>query len=154
MQRNRNERGFSFVEVVLALGLLAGVLISIAGLFVIGGKQLNSGRNHTEALSVAQDIQEEMNRWGFRQTYLLFGIDGSTIRATDVDTRTNSFAQPWQARLDETLFNAFGTIRIESLGPTAPPPVLDATRAIKVVVTITWDEGGRTRSVELGNVRM
>ena len=152
--KQQQERGFSMVEVVLALGLLAGVLISIAGLFVIGGRQLSSGRNHTEALSVAQDIHEEMNRWGFHQTWDLFGIDGSTVRATDVDSLNNSYAQRWQPTIDETLFNGVATIRFESLGPPSPPPVLESTRAIKVVVTVSWDEGGRSRQIELGNVRM
>jgi len=130
------------------------VLISIAGLFVLGGKQLSSGRNHTEALAIAQDIHEEMNRWGFHQTWDLFGIDGSTARAADVDTLNNSYAQRWQPTIDERLFNGSATIRIESLGPVNPAPVLQSTRAIKVIVTVNWDEGGRSREIELGNVRM
>jgi type II secretory pathway component PulJ len=51
--RGRKETGFSLVEVVIALGLLAGVLITISGLFVMGAKQVKSGRASSEALAVA-----------------------------------------------------------------------------------------------------
>jgi len=152
---NRNhERGFSLVEVVIALGLLAGVLISIAGLFILGSKQVESGRTATEALSVARGILEEMDGWGFRQTYQLFGIDGTTALSGTVDTRTDAYSAKWQQTLDEALFNSHAEILIQSLGPNNPPPTLATTRAIRVVVTVFWSEGNRDRSIRLGTVRM
>ena len=145
--------GFSLVEAIIALGLLAGVLISIAGLFILGGKQLSSGRNSTEALSVARGILEEMQGWGFQQTWLAYGIDGTTQMAATVDTRTNGYASKWQPTLDDKLFNGYGLIDIESLANGAPP-VLKNTRFIRVVVTIFWSEGNRQRQIRLGTVRM
>jgi type II secretory pathway pseudopilin PulG len=153
MHRN-HERGFSLVEVIVALGLLAGVLISIAGLFVIGGRQVESGRTATEALSVARGILEEMDGWGFRQTYMLFGIDGTVTTSATVDTRVDAYSAKWQQTLDEALFESHAEILIESLGPTNPPPNLATTRAIRVVVTVFWSEGNRDRSIRLGTVRM
>ena len=44
-------RGFSLAEVVVALGLLASVLLSIAGLVVMGARQLHGGRSSSEALA-------------------------------------------------------------------------------------------------------
>lgn len=150
----RSESGFSLIEVIVALGLLAGVLISIAGLFVMGGKQVKSGRTSTEALSVARAILEEMDGWGFRQTYQLYGIDGTTNTNATVDTRTNSYCAKWQSTLDEKLFNSHATINIQSLGPSSPAPMLASTKAIRVLVTVYWNEGGRARQVRLGTVRM
>ena len=49
--RRRDEKGFSLIEVVIALGLLAGVLIAIAGLFILGGRSVKSGRTSSEALA-------------------------------------------------------------------------------------------------------
>lgn len=65
--RGRDERGFSLVEVIIALGLLAGVLVTISGLFVVGTKQVKSGRTSSEALAVAKEIQEDMYGWGYSQ---------------------------------------------------------------------------------------
>ena len=38
--------------------------------------------------------------------------------------------------------------------PGASVPYLSATKAIRVVVTVYWNEGGRSREVRLGTVRM
>jgi prepilin-type N-terminal cleavage/methylation domain-containing protein len=152
--RASGQRGFSLIELVVALGLLAGVLISISGMFVFGGRQVKSGRTSSEALSVARDILEEINGWGFHETYARFGYDGSQPSYT-VDTRTNSFAKSnWQGILDQKLLNAYAIIEIRSLSYSGSPPNLNATRAIRVLVTVNWREGGRSRSVQLGTVRI
>lgn len=151
MNRTR-EQGFSLIEVIMALGLLAAALISIAGLCVLGSRSVNSGRNATEALVVAHSILETMDGWGFRQTYGEFGFDGST-RSYVVDTRSSTVAAPWQAALDARLLNAWAQIDLDSLGP-GTPPALASTRAIGVTVTVNWDEGPRSRRIRLGAVRM
>lgn len=153
--RGRSE-GFSLVEVIFALGLLAMVLLSIAGLFLLGGRQVRSGRSSSEALSVARAIVEEMEGWSFRRTYEGYGFDGAAITYT-VDTRTNAGASHWQAALDSMLHGAYGEIAVTSVGPGGPggiAPPLNRTRAIKVVVTVHWDEAGRLRKVHLGTVRL
>lgn len=149
----RTQAGFSLVEVILALGLLAMVLISIAGLFLLGGSQVRSGRSSSEALSVARAIVEEMEGWGFRDAYGRWGFDGAATSYI-VDTRVNAAATRWQAELDSMLRRAYGRIEIFSLGSGGMPPALNRTRAIRVVVTVHWDEGGRQRSVSLGTVRL
>lgn len=145
------ERGFSLVEVILALGLLAMVLLSISGLFVLGGRQVKSGRQSTQALSVARAIVEEMEGWSFRQTYERYGFDGSQT-AYVVDTRTNGYARKWQDALDGALAGAWATIELVSLGN--PPQPLSATAAIRVLVTVHWEETGRQRQLRLGMVRL
>ncbi len=149
----RGERGFSLVETVLALGLLAGVLISIAGLFVLGGRQVKSGRTASEALSVGRGILEEMDGWGFTSTFTAYGFDG-TGTSYSADTRTNTFAQKWQTNLQTKLgAGSFATIDLTSLS-SGTPPTMSACKAIRVEVTVNWEEGLRHRSVRLGTVRM
>jgi len=153
----RNEHGFSLIEVVVALALLAGVLISIAGMFVIGARQVESGRESTEALSVARGIVEQINKWGFHQTYELFGADGSAATYT-FDTRTitdppTTGMAKWQPMLVQKIPGSYATISVTSLGP-GTPPVLSATRAMRVVVTVRWAERLRQRQVQLATVRM
>lgn len=151
MRQRDRQSGFSLVEVVIALGLLAGVLITISGLFIIGNRQVKSGRTQSEALAVAETILEEMDGWGFRQTYQLFGFDG-TATSHSVDSRVNAYASKWQPVLDESLANSWAIVDITSLG--TGPPTLATTKAIRVVVTVNWSEGARNRQVRVGTVRM
>ena len=152
-----NQRGFSLIEVVVALALMAGVLISIAGLFVIGARQVESGRESTEALSVARGIIEQINKWGFHQTYQLFGASGTAATYT-FDTRTitdppTTGMAKWQPMLSQKIPGSYATITVTSLGP-GTPPILSDTRAMRVVVTVRWAEQLRQRQVMLATVRM
>ena len=150
-----SQKGLSLVEVILALGLLGAVMISIAGLFVMSQKQIESGKSSSEALSVARAIVEEMNGWSFHQTYLLFGFDGAA-KSYSVDSRNNAACDKWQATLDEALGDglAHAVIDIEALAQSGQPiPILQQSRVIRVTITVNWTEGLRQRSLNLAVVR-
>jgi len=150
----RDQRGLSLVEVILALGLMAAVLISIAGMFVLSERQVVSGKTSSEALAVGRAILEEINGWGFQQTYQVFGFDGAAQSYTVLST-ANAYAAKWQTLLDDSLDRgSVATIAIQSLGPASPPPNLNATRTIRVTVTIDWTEGERPRQISVSTVRM
>lgn len=158
---DRSERGFSLVEVVLAMGLLAGVLIAISGLFVVGAKQVKSGRTSSEALAVARGIQEEMLAWGYSQIWTAFGYDGQATSYT-VDSRTNAACGAWQSTLQTKLGpSAFATIQIASVTDAGgvSRDFADAAgnilaKNVRVGVTVSWSEApGRARSVTVGTTR-
>ena len=151
--RRDREGGFSLVEVVIALGILGGVLVSIAGLFVLGTRQVQSGRNATEALAVARTILEEMQGWGFRQTYDLFqdaGCDPAGTSVCTVDSSGNVLAGKWQLQLDEALPDSHAEIAIESVEGIK----LNSSSGLRLRVTVFWQEGERERSVRLVAVRL
>jgi type II secretory pathway pseudopilin PulG len=149
------QEGFSLAEVVVALGLLAGVLISIAGLFVLSGRQLRSGRSSTEALAVARDVIEELDGWGFRRLPVVLGCDPSEA-ACWADFRDFDAGDEWQSRLEETF-------RFDPAGPNAPGGVVrletvdrlpfSTSRTLRVSVEVEWWEGVRRRTVVLTTVR-
>jgi len=149
--------GFSLIEVLVSVGMLAGVLIAVAGLLTLAGKQVKSGRSNSEALAVARDIVEEVGGWGFHQTYSLFGEDGTateyTIRSDSLLPSDYIWQDPgdptWQEILERTLFNAWAEIHIESLAGNLE----DATE-IRVTATVFWSESARNRSVQLATVKM
>lgn len=147
---SKRERGSSLIEVTLAMGLLAGVLGSVAGLFVMGAGGVHSGRRASEALSVARSIMEEMQSWGFEQTYEKFGLDGAN-NSYQIDTRYNAYTTAWQAELDEKL-HGYATITITAID--AGGPALDASTQLSLGVTVHWKEGTRKRRVQLQAVRM
>jgi type II secretory pathway pseudopilin PulG len=148
--KTKKERGSSLIEVTLAMGLMAGVLGSVAGLFIMGAGGVHSGRRASEALSVARSIIEEMQCWGFEQTYEEFGFDGAN-NSYQIDTRFNANTSAWQAELDEKI-HGYATITIAAID--AGGPALDSCTQIRVGVTIHWKEGVRERQVRLQAVRM
>ena len=156
MRRAGNSDGFSLVEVIVALGMMAGVLISVAGMLTLGGRYVKSGRNASEGLAVARDIMEELHGWGFEQTYRLFGKDGNAVSYTiktdeldAVDYVWQDVDEPtWQDML-ENLHEARAEIRIESLAGN-----LNVANAIRIHVTVRWREGPRPREVRLSTLRL
>jgi hypothetical protein len=159
--RGHDERGFNLVEVVIALGLLAGVLIAISGLFVVGAKQVKSGRTSSEALALGKEIQEDTLDWGYSQLWGNFGYDGQATAYT-VDTRSNGACAAWQSTLATKLGpSAYAIIELLSVANAAGTTsnFADASgnilaKTVRLSVTVHWTEApGRERSVELGTTR-
>lgn len=155
MERNSEsvERGFSLVEVIVAMALLGSVLIFISGLFVAGTRQVSSGRAHSTALSVARDIQEEMQGWPFYRLYDAFSISGSQNSGA-ADSRNAGYAAKWQPLLTQRLDNAYAEVQVRGIDGAGGTPALQSAPAVRILVTVHWEEGLRQRSVRLGTVRM
>ncbi|NIM00001.1 MAG: hypothetical protein GTN89_03390, partial [Acidobacteria bacterium] len=108
--------GFSLVEVIVALGLLAGVLVSVAGMFVIGERQVVRGRHQSTALAAAQTILEEIGVWSYEATWQRFDSAGDvvTLTAATTDSNPDNIATKWQPMLRDTLANGRAEITLES----------------------------------------
>jgi prepilin-type N-terminal cleavage/methylation domain-containing protein len=159
--RAPDQRGFSLIEVVLALGLLAGVLITISGLFVVGARQVKSGRTSSEALAVAREVHEDMYGWGYSQLWGMFGLDGQAATYT-VDTRTCANCGEWQSTLVSKLGeSAYASIQLDSVANAvgAVSNFADTSgnilaKTVRVTVTVHWTEApGRERAVAVGTTR-
>jgi len=161
--KRRDERGFSLIEVVIALGLLAGVLIAIAGLFVLGGKSVKSGRTSSEALATGREIVEEMNAWGFSQLWSNFGLAGTaTTYTVDTASCTTSDCTSWQSTLRAKLGpTAHATIKIDSVaqGSLTVPNFVDGggsvtAKNVRLTVNVLWTQiTGRNRQVSVVTTR-
>ena len=151
-QARRGEAGFNLVEVMLAMALLGSVLLSIFGMFAYGTRQTDRARSHTLALSVARDIVEEMTGWPYGQTWAALNMDG-TVSDAMVDSRNVGLAQKWQPLIDQELNDGWAEIRVESVAPTTPPALEDA-EALRLTVTVFWNELGIDRRIQLCSVRM
>jgi Tfp pilus assembly protein PilV len=161
--KRRDERGFSLVEVIIALGLLAGVLIAIAGLFIFGGRSVKSGRTSSEALAAGKEIVEEMNAWGFTQLWSNFGYDGVAKTYTaDTKTCTTADCIGWQTGLVAKLGpSAHATIKLDSVaqGASVVPDFADGagvvlTKNVRVTVQVLWTQmPRRNRQVSVVTTR-
>jgi uncharacterized protein (TIGR02598 family) len=149
----RREGGFSLIEVTLALGLLATVLISIASLFIMGGKQVKTGKSTTTAAAISHEIMERIEQKSYSDTYGYFGgTDSSTSVSVNTFTSGNNATQ-WQAEIGSKLGpQAKAFIDVTPLG-SASPLNMGNSQALQVRVTVSWNELGRSKSVALQTIR-
>jgi len=149
----KGENGFSLIEVTIAMGLLATVLISIASLFIMGGKQVQSGKQTTTAMSIADGILERTEQLNYTDIYGFFAGTATSTSVTAATTDTANNANEWQAVIEEKLGpGASGTITLTPLG-TASPLNMGSAHAIQVRVTLNWSELGRARDISIQTVR-
>jgi prepilin-type N-terminal cleavage/methylation domain-containing protein len=167
--RDERQSGYSLVEVLAAAAILAGVLLAIMGMFVYGGRSVNSGKMLTRATSIATDVLEEFRKYSFQQTYQVIE-DGGTPA---VDTRytwnsiSNSPNYPsdpeyvatltaWKTTVESVstgLPSGEMTITVralQDLGTGSADPVetnFNAARLLQVVVSVKWKQAKRSRSV-------
>jgi Tfp pilus assembly protein PilV len=165
----RGQDGYSLIEVLAASALLLGVLLAIMGMFVYGGRSVNSGKLMTRATSMATDVLEEFRRLSFAQTYQI--IEDTPIAGLGTDTRytwnssSNGPQQPtdasyvailnsWKAAVESGLPKGQMTVTVRGLqdlgdGSNPPPETnFQNARVLQVVVSVKWREGSsRPRSV-------
>ena len=145
------ERGFSLIEVTIAIGVLAGVLLSIASMFIMGGRQVKTGKTITEATVLAQDLMEQFDKESFNALWARLGAASTDTTRTVLSTTTGSPVEAWQAEIGRKLNGGAASVTIDAMGPGTPN--FGAASGIKVTVILSWNELGRPQSVRLSTVR-
>ncbi|MFQ5719500.1 MAG: prepilin-type N-terminal cleavage/methylation domain-containing protein [Acidobacteriota bacterium] len=154
MRLSRNQRGFSMIEVLVALGLLGAVLIAITSLFILGGQRVRQGRERTEALSVATHLMETLDNMSYRGLYSNFTTasdPGAAAGPQVIDSRTNAEALTlgWQALIDSKLDNGYAQVTITRIGGTT----FRTASGLRATTTVYWDDLNKTRNLTLETVR-
>jgi prepilin-type N-terminal cleavage/methylation domain-containing protein len=82
-----NERGFTLIEVVVAVGLLAVLSVGIAQLFAVATKAIHGSRGQTSTALLAVEKMEQLRAltWGFDQGPNAVGLPVSDL-VTDLST--------------------------------------------------------------------
>jgi type II secretory pathway pseudopilin PulG len=157
MRSRARQGGYSLVEVLISLGILAGVIVAIASMFVLAGTNVKSGKLMTEATSIGQDILEDVNKLSYNGLQIFFvGTQNlSTLTVYNADTRTtSSYANTqYQANIANRLYNGYAIITLLPIGGPIKPAVWNTGEAIRVSVTVNWTELRRNRSVTIESVR-
>jgi type IV pilus assembly protein PilV len=145
--RRPAQAGFTMVEVLVALVVLAIGLLGIAGLLL---KSLQSGRTatyRTQAINLAADLADRirMNRTAIGGYATLFGdveveepaCDG-TGGCTDVELAATDLFR-WKATLAQVLPNGQGQVVVT--------PPLGTGEPNNYVITVQWTEVGEVAAV-------
>lgn len=143
------ETGFSLIEVVIAIGVLAGVLLSICSMFIMGGRQLKGGKTMTEATAMAHDIMETFDKLSFTSLYTTFGAASTASTVTITTSTGTNVITPWQAEVTRKLASGVASATLDQVGGTNFGDAL----GIKMTVTVTWNELGRPQTVTLSTIR-
>ncbi|MGA7614204.1 MAG: prepilin-type N-terminal cleavage/methylation domain-containing protein [Thermoanaerobaculia bacterium] len=182
--RQRNQRGYNLVEVLIAMGLLASVLLSIVTLFFFGRKNVYSGKQMTEAVAVGNHVMEDFANMTMAQVYSNFAVTGTPatanytlfgttynnalIRSTDPNVvsgglnisaeGSSALLTTWKNEIQKK-FQA-GAVTIIMV-PTLPAsPVLKsgtnnpAAKILQVHAIVSWIEEGRQRHIVLDTVKI
>lgn len=146
--RRRPSRGFTLIEVLVALALLGGVLLTIGWMFVLGSQAVRTGRDLSDATVLGTNILEEIDGWGFAETYRRLGASGGET-ALSTDTITGAYARAWQPMIAARLPDSRARIEVAPLGGES----LDSARGLRVTVTVEWVLKMRARRVSLVTAR-
>jgi hypothetical protein len=149
--RRDGARGTSLLDVIVALAIAAGALVSLASMFVFGAREMKAGRTLSEATAIAQDIVETIGKRSFTTLYTSLGAGASAAVAETESDASGSPLAPWQADLARRLENGRASALLQALGDGTPP--FGSASGIRLTVTVRWSEAGRARNVTLSTVR-
>lgn len=77
----RDQRGFSLVEVMIAIALTGVVVLSVLSLFAVGRSNVYAGRQMTHAISVGTRIMEDLSSVPLDELFDAFNITDTTALA-------------------------------------------------------------------------
>jgi prepilin-type N-terminal cleavage/methylation domain-containing protein len=140
--------GFSLVEILVALVLLGSALVGVAAAVSLGRRSSLDGRRMTAATHLASSILAEMETWGFDETLLRLP-EAASADGGALDAVTDPAAERWKTRVEESLTDGTGRVRIERLGATAD----GAYCGLRLTATVSWRMGEARREVSLVTVR-
>jgi prepilin-type N-terminal cleavage/methylation domain-containing protein len=164
-KRRRSSAGFSMIEVLVAVALLAIILLALMGLISAGIHRAYSGKKMTEATILAQAAMERANVYA---AYTLLGAAKTDTGATQTWTRNATTTTPdvvsgtsaeaiertaWHdllANADLPATNAKPATLTVTMTPVPAGATFDTATMVQIVVDCTWVEWGtRQRQVRL-----
>lgn len=140
-----NEKGFSLLEVLIALVILAVGLLALGNMQVMGIGGNASGQKITTATTLAQDALEGMTNVPYNTVDLRAGVDGT---AGNFDTDYPEFNNGVVAA--SKTFMGINYVRTYMVDRDYP--VAGETMTIQVAVNWT-DQAGNAHSVTTASVR-
>jgi len=125
----KNVKGFTLVEILIAILLLVIALVGLASVTVSVIKGNDLSRMVTTATTLAKDKMEELKNLSTTSAGYDALIDGSPTVLEAIYTRA------WT---------------VGAVGVTAPDD--DTTKMKKITVTVTWTWNGRSHNVTLNTI--
>ncbi len=87
MMQRRDSRGYSLIEVLIAVAITGVVMLTIVTLFYMGRRNVYSGKQMTYAVSVGTRVMEDLSTMTSNDLLTAFAITDATTRQTVVVCR-------------------------------------------------------------------
>jgi prepilin-type N-terminal cleavage/methylation domain-containing protein len=113
----KRSNGFSLIEVIIALFILAIALLALAGLMISTTKNNSFGGHMTEAATFAQDKLEQLRAAPWAS--IVAGADTVTTAIPGAPGTGISYARSWTVAYNPNGDQAWVTITINWTDPTA-----------------------------------
>jgi prepilin-type N-terminal cleavage/methylation domain-containing protein len=126
--RVRNEAGYSLVEVMVAIMILAIAILPMVGMFDAGLRAATMGSSSDKARTLASEKLEEVESLSFSDALARYP-EGNTTPCNPAPPPGSQFT--CQVRTDYM-----------RLGPSAIEDSAYETRLAQVTVTVSWPTGG------------
>ena len=122
----RNERGFTFIEALIATGILAGGMVAVAQLLVVSLQMHHLGKKTSEAAGLATAKLEQLTKLNF-DTSASIAVTPVTPDALEsnvanyFDTTSSGYTTRWKIEAGPATNTRWITLRVV-------PPNLDRNR--------------------------
>jgi prepilin-type N-terminal cleavage/methylation domain-containing protein len=123
----RNDKGFSLLEVIVALLIMAGGFLAVVNLLSGSVRSVNLSSQYLKAVTLANSKINELEIENF------YVDDKSGRFENEENYRWDLFIEPYDSRLND-----------ESSG----------IQLQKILLKIFWDDNGKRRNLELATVRL
>ena len=125
MIAKRQAAGFSLIEVLVALTILALAMGSLLGIFSAAARNVSVAMQTQQALAVAQNQMELLDGIGNYQPHFEDGVYGDRFH--------------WTVRIEAVVSN---------------DRIIRTLRPVRVSVDVDWQDGSRRRSLALHTTRL
>jgi prepilin-type N-terminal cleavage/methylation domain-containing protein len=136
IERIKNEAGYSLVEVMVAIMLLAIAIIPMVGMFDAGLRAAVIGSNYDRARALAGEELEETQALPFR-------VDPNPPVDSVVEIYPPGATTPCTGTIPAGFGCQVKTTYV-SVGASSVNDDPNARTMLKVEVTVTWDGGGKS----------
>jgi prepilin-type N-terminal cleavage/methylation domain-containing protein len=162
---SKRARGFSLIEVLVAVALLAVILLALFSLVSMGVQRAYSGKKMTQATIIAQAAMERANVY---EAHTLLGAAATATTATQTWTRTKTATNPpavsgtsaealvrdaWRKLLadaDLPVYNDLPATLTVTMTPMPAGTTFATATMERIEVLLVWYEWGtRKRQVRL-----
>ncbi|HUP65797.1 MAG TPA: type II secretion system protein [Thermoanaerobaculia bacterium] len=177
MQPKRSSQaGYNLVEVIVAMGLLASVLLSIVTLFFMGRSNVYSGKQMTRAVAVGTNVTEDLVSMNVARLINAFELaedpaenivagvtyTDSIVRVTsDLTNDAEGYLERWEALIPDPTVDKPHTpfLNAEITLVFLPRQLTDVddlttTQVMQIKVVVEWDESVRRRNVVFETVKL